>query len=64
MGVVNGEIGKTSLIDRTKGHLFGQVLALRVAQEDHLESEEAFFLPVVRDKLTEEQQVSVMDTCS
>jgi hypothetical protein len=61
MEVVNGEIGKPKLLERTKGHLYGQVLALRIAQEDHLESEEAFFLPVLRERMTSQQEAEVAE---
>ena len=43
--VLNGEIGRTSLIARTSRHLYDKIVALRIAQDDHLESEEAFVLP-------------------
>jgi hypothetical protein len=57
--VLDEDIGATSIIIRTKQHLYRQVVALRITQEDHLESEEALILPMVRKRLTEEQQLSV-----
>ena len=45
------EIGRTMLIARTQRHLFGTVVIARIAQDDHLEEEEAFILPVVRRQL-------------
>ncbi|MDP6526193.1 MAG: hypothetical protein QGH15_18430 [Kiritimatiellia bacterium] len=57
--VLDEDIGATSVITRTKQHLFRQVVALRITQEDHLESEEALILPMVRQRLTEEQQLKV-----
>jgi hypothetical protein len=42
------EIGRTMLIARTQRHLFGKVVMACIAQDDHLEEEEAFVLPVVR----------------
>ncbi len=60
LACLNGEIGKTRLIARTQRHLFGAVVALRIAQDDHLEEEEAFVLPLVREHLSEEQQMEVV----
>ena len=57
--VLNEEIGKTKLIDRTKRHLFGRIVALHIAQDDHLDNEEAFVLPVVRERMSEAEQLEV-----
>ncbi|MAF40113.1 MAG: hypothetical protein CL696_14750 [Chloroflexi bacterium] len=57
--VLDEDIGATSIITRTKQHLYRQVVSLRITQEDHLESEEALILPMVRTRLTEEQQLAV-----
>jgi hypothetical protein len=59
LAVLDEEIGKTSVIVRTKQHLYGQVVALRIAQEDHLETEEALVLPTLRQRLSEQQQLEV-----
>ncbi len=56
MSVLEEDIGATSLIPRTKQHLYGQVIALQVAQEDHLETEEAMVLPLIRECLSIECQ--------
>lgn len=60
MTVLEDDIGSTSVISRTKQHLYGQVIALRVAQEDHLETEEAMVLPLIRDCLSIECQLEVV----
>ena len=60
MRVLEEDIGATSVISRTKQHLYGQVVALRVAQEDHLEIEEAMVLPLLRDNLSPECQLEVV----
>jgi len=60
MSVLEDDIGATSVISRTKQHLYGQVIALRVAQEDHLEIEEAMVLPLLRDNLSPECQLEVV----
>ena len=59
LAVLNEEIGRTSLITRTKQHLHRQVLALRLAQEDHLETVEAVTLPILRGRLSEQQQMEM-----
>jgi hypothetical protein len=60
MTVLEEDIGATSVISRTKQHLYGQVIALRVAQEDHLETEEAMVLPLLRENLSPECQLEVV----
>jgi hemerythrin superfamily protein len=60
LSVLNEEIGKTSLITRTKQHLYRQVVALRIAQQDHLETEEALVLPMVRKLMDEGQQLEAV----
>jgi len=44
---------------RTKRHLYGKVVALRIAQDDHLEEEEEFVLPGIRQRIGEEQQLEM-----
>ena len=56
LDVLNGEIGRTRVIARTRRHLYGKVVALRICQDDHLESEEAFVLPEVEERLSIEDQ--------
>ena len=60
MTVLEEDIGATSVIPRTKQHLYGQVIALRVAQEDHLETEEAMVTPLVRGNLSVECQLEAV----
>jgi hypothetical protein len=54
------EIGRTMLIARTQRHLFGAVVLARIAQDDHLEEEEAFILPVIRRQLRAAQQEEII----
>jgi len=54
------EIGRTMLIARTQRHLFGTVVLARIAQDDHLEEEEAFVLPVIRRQLSAAQQREII----
>ena len=60
MAVFNEEIGKSRVIARTKRHLYGKVVALRICQDDHLESEEAFVLPEVRDRMSDDDQLELV----
>ncbi len=60
MTVLEEDIGATSVISRTQQHLYGQVIALRVAQEDHLETEEAMVIPLLRENLSPECQLDVV----
>ena len=60
MAVLEEDIGETSVIPRTQQHLYGQVIALRVAQEDHLETEEAMVIPLLRENLSPECQLKVV----
>jgi hypothetical protein len=48
------------LIARTQRHLFGAVVLARIAQDDHLEEEEAFILPVIRRELSAAQQGQII----
>jgi hypothetical protein len=54
------EIGKKRLIPRTQRHLYGKVVSLQIAQDDHLEEEEEFVLPLVRQHFSEEQQRDII----
>jgi hypothetical protein len=60
MVVLNEEIGKTRVIARTQRHLYGRVVALLIAQNDHLETEEAFILPEVGQRFGEEEQLALV----
>ena len=60
MTVLEEDIGATSVMPRTKQHLYGQVIALRVAQEDHLETEEAMVIPMIRGNLSVECQLEAV----
>lgn len=45
---------------RTRRHLFGKVVALRIDQDDHLEEEEELVLPLIRERFTEAQQCDMV----
>lgn len=58
--VLNQEIGKTRVIATTQRHLYGRVVALRIAQDDHLDREEAFVLPEIRQLLGKTEQLEIV----
>ena len=60
MEVLNDEIGKSRIVARTQRHLYQRVVALRVSQDDHLECEEQFVLPEIRQRFDEEEQLEMM----
>ena len=59
LSVLNEEIGRTSIITRTKQHLYGEVVTLRIVQDDHLDTEETVVLPLVRQSMGEREQLKV-----
>jgi hypothetical protein len=54
------EIGEAVVTTRIRRHLFGQVVALRIDQEDHLEEEEELVLPLIRARLSAAQQCEIV----
>ena len=58
--VLRDDIGPTSLIPRTKQHLYKQVVALRIALEDHLDTEEGLVLPRIRHQMDEQQMLELV----
>lgn len=57
--ILHEDIGTTSVIVRTIQHLYGGVISLRIAQEDHLDTEEQVVLPLLRERFSEQQQYEV-----
>lgn len=55
--ILHEDIGTTSVITRTKQHLLGQVVSMRIVQEDHLDTEESLVLPLLRELFSEKQQL-------
>jgi hypothetical protein len=51
--------GPAAVTARTRRHALGKVVALRVAQDDHLEEEEERVLPVIRQHISESQQFDI-----
>ena len=60
LDMFNNEIGRNRIIARTQRHLYGKVVALRICQDDHLETEEAFVLPKVRERMSEAEQLKLV----
>lgn len=59
MTVMEEDIGASSIIPRTKQHLFRQVVFLRIALEDHLETEEALVVPLMREQMNGNEQLGL-----
>ncbi|MDA1349224.1 MAG: hemerythrin domain-containing protein [Chloroflexi bacterium] len=57
--VLAEEMGHDRIVARTRRHLYSRVMALRVTEYDHFENEEAFVVSLVRDEMTEQQQLEV-----
>ena len=53
------EIDRDAVTARTRRRLFGKVVALRIEQDDHLEEEEEFVLPIIRERIDEAQQLEM-----
>ena len=49
-----------AVIPRTKQHLYGPVIAHRVAQENRLETEEVMVIPLIRENLSVEYQLEAV----
>jgi len=49
-----------TVMTRTRRRLYGQVVALRIDQDDHFEEEVDLVLPLLREHLTTEQQLVVV----
>jgi hypothetical protein len=54
------ELEHQTVTTRTRRRLYGQVVALRIDQDDHFEEEEELVLPLLRDRLSTEQQLGVV----
>ncbi|MDP6455549.1 MAG: hemerythrin domain-containing protein [SAR202 cluster bacterium] len=55
--VLKQAIGEDRVLGRTRRHLYRRVMALRVLEFDHFENEEAFVLPVVKEKMAGAQEL-------
>ena len=55
--VVRKLLGSDNVQSQLRRHLYKSVMALKVAEYDHFENEEAFVLPLVKEHMTVEQQM-------
>lgn len=53
------EIEPEGVTSRTRRRLFGKVVSLRIEQDDHLEEEEAFVLPIIRQHIDTAEQLEM-----
>ena len=58
--VLKKEIGREKVVARTRRHLYQRVMAFRVLEFDHFENEEAFVVPLVRERIDEQQQLEMV----
>lgn len=59
MEILKTEMGDAKVTARARRHLYRKVVELRITESDHLENEEAFVLPIVRERMDEQQQLDV-----
>ncbi|MCH8062045.1 MAG: hypothetical protein IH861_06040, partial [Chloroflexi bacterium] len=48
------------VVARTRRHLYRRVMGLRVLEFDHFENEEAFVCSIVRDRMSEKEQLDIV----
>jgi hypothetical protein len=48
------------VLARTRRHLYSRVTAMANAELDHFENEEAFVCPIIGERFSEEQQLSMV----
>jgi len=58
--VLYGEIGDTSPITRTIQHLQRQILAMEIAQTNHLETQDLLKIPILADSMDRIDQLSLL----
>lgn len=58
--VLKREMGEERVVARTRRHLYRRVMAMRILEFDHFENEEAFVCSIVRDQMTESEQLEVV----
>ena len=50
-------IGEEQVLARTRRHLYQSVMSFRVTEFDHFENEEAFVLPLVKDQMSDAEEL-------
>ena len=57
--ILKREMGEQKVVARTRRHLYRRVMAMRILEFDHFENEEAFVCSIVRDQMSENQQLDI-----
>ena len=58
--ILTREMGRDKVITRTRRHLYRKVMDMRILEFDHFENEEAFVCSLVRDQMSEQQQLDLV----
>ncbi|MCH8062383.1 MAG: hemerythrin domain-containing protein [Chloroflexi bacterium] len=58
--ILKKEMGEQKVVARTRRHLYRRVMGLRVLEFDHFENEEAFVCSIVRDRMSEKEQLDIV----
>ena len=54
---IRDAIGEEQVLARTRRHLYQSVMSFRVTEFDHFENEEAFVLPLVKDQMSDAEEL-------
>ena len=57
--ILKEEMGEKKVIGRTRRHLYRRVMAMRILEFDHFENEEAFVCSIVREQMSENEQLDI-----
>ena len=57
--ILKKEMGEQRVVARTRRHLYRRVMGMRILEFDHFENEEAFVCSIVRDRMSEKQQLDI-----
>ena len=55
--VIKQAIGEKKVLARTRRHLYESVISFKVTEFDHFENEEAFVLPLVKDQMSDSEEL-------
>jgi hemerythrin superfamily protein len=53
-------LGESTVTARTRRHLYRRIMALRILEYDHFENEEAFVCSVVKERMSEQEQLEMV----
>ena len=53
-------LGESTVTGRTRRHLYRRIMALRILEYDHFENEEAFVCSVVKERMSEQEQLDMV----